>query len=329
MSSQTRRLVTIRLTRRVLEYSISGMKAFEIAAVFAAAMASAACLWASGGTSPNRMGNQISVTFDKPRDVSLEEGVRFYPDCPDPDVKLDVYYPNEKFKGGKGPYPCVLAIHGGGWSMGNEKKFAMMSAFLASKGYVVACTTYRLRPEYSMEDCAYDAKKALWWLKKNAARFGGDPSRVGVTGGSAGGHLSALLAVSSGAGQWGEIFSGGVDDSVQAAVPMAPVTNLDTFSKWRLFAGGNGRERARALSPIAYVGPKSPPMLILHSAKDSVVPVSESENMKAAYEKAGAQCDIILYDSADHAFWNAKIYDPLRLRSWSDIADFFDKTLKK
>ena len=223
----------------------------------------------------------------------------------------------------------MLAIHGGGWSMGNEKKFAMMSAFLASKGYVVACTTYRLRPEYSMEDCAYDAKKALWWLKKNAARFGGDPSRVGVTGGSAGGHLSALLAVSSGAGQWGEIFSGGVDDSVQAAVPMAPVTNLDTFAKWRLFSGGNERERARALSPIAYVGPKSPPMLILHSAKDPVVPVSESENMKAAYEKAGAQCDIIFYDSADHAFWNTKIYDPLRLRSWSDIADFFDKTLKK
>lgn len=309
--------------------SIPGMKAFEIAAVFAAAAVSAACLGASDGTSPRRMGNQITVTFDRPSGVSLEEGVRFSPDCPDPDVKLDVYYPNEKFGGGRGPYPCVLAIHGGGWSMGDEKKFAMMSAFLASKGYVVACTTYRLRPEYAMEDCAYDVKKALWWLKKNAARFGGDPSKVGVTGGSAGGHLSALLAVSSGAGQWREIFSDGTDDAVQAAVPMAPVTDLDTFARWRLFPGGNEKGRARALSPIAYVGLKSPPMLILHSGRDPVVPVSESENMKAAYGKAGAQCDIIFYDSSDHAFWNTKIYDPLRLRSWNDAANFFDKILKK
>lgn len=79
MFPQTLRLGTIRLTRRVLEYSISGMKAFEIAAVLAAAAASAACLWASGGTSPNRMGNQIAVTFDRPSGVSLEEGVRFFP----------------------------------------------------------------------------------------------------------------------------------------------------------------------------------------------------------------------------------------------------------
>ena len=212
--------------------------------------------------------------------------------------------------------------------MGNEKKYAMMAAFLASKGYVVACTAYRLRPEYQMEDCAYDVKKALWWLKKNAEKYGGNPNRVGVTGGSAGGHLSALLAVSAGAPKWKEIFKDGFDDSVQAAVPMAPVTNLDTFSRWKLFPGGNEKQRAKELSPMAYVGPKSAPMLILHSERDPVVPISESKNIKAAYEKAGAKCDIIFYDSDDHAFWNTKPYDPLRLRSWTDAADFFDKILK-
>ena len=68
------------MTRPRFGYSIFGMKAFEIAAVFAAAAASAACLWASGGTSPNRMGNQIAVTYDRPSGVSLEEGFRFFPD---------------------------------------------------------------------------------------------------------------------------------------------------------------------------------------------------------------------------------------------------------
>ena len=281
------------------------------------------------GKCAGRAGNQILVTFDKPGNVNLDEGIRYYPECPDPDVKLDVYYPDlpwgnyEKCK-----VPCLIAIHGGGWSMGNEKKFAMMAAFLASKGYVVACTAYRLRPEYQMEDCAYDVKKALWWLKKNAEKYGGNPNRVGVTGGSAGGHLSALLAVSAGAPKWKEIFKDGFDDSVQAAVPMAPVTNLDTFARWKLFPGGNEKQRAKELSPMSYVGSKSAPMLILHSERDPVVPISESKNIKAAYEKAGAKCDIIFYDSDDHAFWNTKPYDPLRLRSWTDAADIFDKILK-
>ena len=303
------------------------MKAIKKILFLAAAFA-ALSAYSSDGRSPHRMGNQIVVTFDKPWNVSLEEGVRFDPKCPDPDVKLDVYYPNDKFKGGKKPYPCILLIHGGGWSMGNEKKYAMMAAFLASKGYVVACTAYRLRPEYQMEDCAYDVKKALWWLKKNAEKYGGNPNRVGVTGGSAGGHLSALLAVSAGAPKWKEIFKDGFDDSVQAAVPMAPVTNLDTFARWKLFPGGNEKQRAKELSPMSYVGSKSAPMLILHSERDPVVPISESKNIKAAYEKAGAKCDIIFYDSDDHAFWNTKPYDPLRLRSWTDVADFFDKILK-
>ena len=281
------------------------------------------------GKCAGRAGNQILVTFDKPGNVNLDEGIRYYPECPDPDVKLDVYYPDLPW----GNYeqckvPCLIAIHGGGWSMGNEKKFAMMAAFLASKGYVVACTAYRLRPEYQMEDCAYDVKKALWWLKKNAEKYGGNPNRVGVTGGSAGGHLSALLAVSAGAPKWKEIFKDGFDDSVQAAVPMAPVTNLDTFARWKLFPGGNEKQRAKELSPMSYVGSKSAPMLILHSERDPVVPISESKNIKAAYEKAGAKCDIIFYDSDDHAFWNTKPYDPLRLRSWTDAADFFDKILK-
>lgn len=303
------------------------MKTIAILTFAAATFAAFNVFAADNGASPKRLGNQIYVSFDKPENISLEEGVRFSPECPDPDVKLDLYYPNDKFKGDK-PYPCILVIHGGGWGMGNEKKFAMMSAFLASRGYVVACTTYRLRPKYTMEDCAYDVKKSLWWLKKNASKFGGDPTKIGVTGGSAGGHLSALMAVSANAPMWKDIFKDGFDDSVQAAVPMAPVTNLDTFANWCLFSGKNAQERSKALSPMTYVDAKSAPMLILHSDKDPVVPPNESRNIKAAYEKAGLKCDIIFYDSSDHAFWNTKIYDPLRLRSWNDAANFFDKILK-
>ena len=138
-----------------------------------------------------------------------------------------------------------------------------------------------------------------------------------------------MLAVSANAPKWREIFTDGIDDSVQAAVPMAPITNLDTFSSWGLFPGGNERDRSKELSPMTYVSEKSAPMLILHSKNDPLVPLSESQNIKAAYEKYGAKCDMIVYDSGDHAFWNLRAYNPLQLRSWNDAANFFDKTLKK
>lgn len=217
------------------------MRKFCLKGIFLiAASALAACVLyanpADDGRSPHRLGNQIYVSYDTPWNVSVKQGVRFYPECPDPEVKLDLYYPNEKCKEPK-PYPCILVVHGGGWSMGNEKKFGLMASYLASRGYVVASTTYRLRPKYSMEDCAYDVKKSL--------------------------------------------------------------------------------------------SEKSAPMLILHSKNDPLVPLSESQNIKAAYEKYGAKCDMIVYDSGDHAFWNLRAYNPLQLRSWNDAANFFDKTLKK
>ena len=135
------------------------------------------------GKCAGRAGNQILVTFDKPGNVNLDEGIRYYPECPDPDVKLDVYYPDLPW----GNYeqckvPCLISIHGGGWSMGNEKKFAMMAAYMASKGYVVACISYRLWPEYDWDCALFDAKRALAWLKKNASRYFGDPEKIGVVG---------------------------------------------------------------------------------------------------------------------------------------------------
>lgn len=132
------------------------MRKFCLKGIFliaAAATLSASALCANpadDGRSPHRLGNQIYVSYDTPWNVSVKQGVRFYPECPDPEVKLDLYYPNEKCKEPK-PYPCILVVHGGGWSMGNEKKFGLMASYLASRGYVVASTTYRLRPKYSME----------------------------------------------------------------------------------------------------------------------------------------------------------------------------------
>lgn len=284
------------------------------------------CFAAEKGTSPRRMGNQICTTFDRPPNVALEEGIHYYPDCADPDVKMDVYYPKAKAGEAAKQVPCVLVIHGGGWRMGNEKKWGMYSAFLASKGYVVACISYRLMPEYQMEDCVEDCKRALLYLRKNAAKWNGNPDKIGITGGSAGGHLSALVATSGGSGLFKEIFADGTSDKIQACVAMAPVMDLRPYvERWKLLGGEGNVERAWNLSPIKYVSKDSPPMMLLHSEREKGVPVAESESMIKAYADVGLKCEHIYYDSDIHAFWNTAIYDPFRLKSWEDSEKFFNK----
>lgn len=281
--------------------------------------------------SPNRMGNQLTVTFDCPWNVLCKEAIRYSPSCPDPDVKLDVYYPKNFKSPDYKPVPCLLMIHGGGWSMGNEKKFAMFAAYAASRGYVVACISYRLLPEFELEDCIEDCWLALKWLKQNAASFGGNPGKIGVIGGSAGGHLTAMLATAQESQICKKVFADGTDPSIQAAVPMAPVTDLYSSAKRfsRVFKDApDAKERAKKASPVSYASAKSAPMHILHSRGDKTVPISESENLQKKYKEFKLECPITYYDSSNHAFWNTHPIGAERMQSWTDAIDIFDKILK-
>jgi acetyl esterase/lipase len=300
------------------------------ALVLSGALAASVC--AGAGASPGRAGNQLTVTFDRPGNILCEEAIRYSPASPDPDVRLDVYYPKEAGKPGFARVPCLLMIHGGGWSMGTEKKFAMFAAYAASRGYVVACIAYRLLPEYEIEDCIEDCWTALKWLKENAAKYGGDASRVGVTGGSAGGHLACMLATAKKSEICRKVFDGtGVSPDVQAAAPMAPVTDFSADPKRfaRLFRNSpDTAGRAGKCSPLPYVDGDSAPMHLFHAKNDPVVPIAESENIRAAYKKAGLDCSVTAYDSSNHAFWNTHPVGAERMRAWTDVVDFFDAVLK-
>ena len=229
---------------------------------------------------------------------------------------------------GKLPQRKLVTTAAAGYSSyGNEKKFAMMAAYMASKGYVVACISYRLWPEYDWDCALFDAKRALAWLKKNASRYGGDPEKIGVVGGSSGGVMSVQLAATTGT-FWSSDFFEGIDDSVQACVAMAAgcdMTNPRRFGK--MF--GNDHKKAARYSPYTYLNPSMPPVLLLHAKNDPAVTSNESRMMKSALDKLGVKCEAVYYDSNDHAFWNVKPNDPFRLRSWNDAVAFFDKILKK
>ena len=114
---------------------------------------------------------------------------------------VDLYLPS---KGKAAPKPLILYIHGGGWVGGNMRQSAVIADFprllasLATEGFVVASLEYRLSGEAPFPAQVQDARAAIRFLKTNAAKYGIDPARVALFGGSAGGHLTALTALSCG-----------------------------------------------------------------------------------------------------------------------------------
>jgi acetyl esterase/lipase len=202
---------------------------------------------------------------------------------------LDVYRPAAGCSGA----PVLLQIHGGGWMLGNKHEQALPLIYhLAERGWVVVTPSYRLSPQARFPDHLLDCKRALAWVRCNIAGHGGDPGFVAVTGGSAGGHLTALMALTANDPRLQPGFED-VDTSVAAAVPFYGV--YDFIDRHRL--KGSGEAMVRWLektvmpcspstdpglwdlaSPIAQVRPDAPSFFILHGTHDSLASVEEARH---------------------------------------------------
>ena len=129
-----------------------------------------------------------------------------------------------------GKAPVLVQVHGGAWMTGNkEQQGAALMAHLAERGWVCVAVNYRLSPKATWPDHIVDVKRALAWVKEHIAEHGGDPDFVAITGGSAGGHLSSLAALTPNVAAFQPGFED-VDTTVQAAVPFYGVydfTNRD------------------------------------------------------------------------------------------------------
>ena len=139
--------------------------------------------------------------------------------------RLDVY--RSKLKPGNAPpAPVMVYIHGGAWIIGDKREQGKPMMYeLVARGWVCVAINYRLSPKATWPDHIVDAKRAVAWVKEHIAEYGGDPSFVAVSGGSAGGHLCALLALSAGDPAYQPGFEG-ADTSVQACVPFYGVMDM-------------------------------------------------------------------------------------------------------
>jgi acetyl esterase/lipase len=212
--------------------------------------------------------------------------------------------------------PVLLQVHGGAWVVGSKEQQANpLMAHLAERGWVCVTVNYRLSPRATWPDQIVDVKRALAWVKANIAAHGGDPGFIAITGGSAGGHLSSLAALSPGEPTFQPGFEE-ADTSVQAAVPFYGVydfTNRDgtgnagmeDFLARAVLKVGRSSDPDRwdKASTMSWVRPDAPPFFIAHGTNDSLVPVEQAASFaRQLRETSSAPVVYAELPRAQHAF---------------------------
>lgn len=263
----------------------------------------------------------LAVGTARCAEVVVEENVTYGHAGPTA-LKLDLARPE-----GEGPFPAIVFIHGGGWHGGRRETYRAAIQEAAKRGYVAATISYRLmRFDEKHKETAsaepifpaqiHDAKAAVRWLRANAAKYRVDPKRIGVTGGSAGGHLSLLVGLTD-ADDGLEGKSGSPDQSsrVQAVVNFFGPTDMaacyeKSVVAWifRLFLDGKPNESAalyQAASPVTYVDADDPPVLTLHGDRDKLVPVEQALALDKAMKSAGASHTLLVLKGQGHGFRGA------------------------
>ncbi|BBZ44644.1 esterase [Mycobacterium parmense] len=215
-----------------------------------------------------------------------------------------------------GKAPVLLQVPGGAWIIGMRRPQAYpLMSHLAARGWVCVSIAYRVSPRHTWPDHIVDVKRALAWVKENIADYGGDPDFVAITGGSAGGHLCALAALTPNDPQFQPGFED-ADTSVVAAVPVYGrydwfstegegrrefIGLLEKFVVKRKFA--SHRRVYVDASPIRQLRADAPPFFILHGSDDSLIPVGEAqdfvEEMRAVSKSPVAYAEL---PNAQHAF---------------------------
>ena len=226
---------------------------------------------------------------------------------------LDIVHPIER---PTAPMPVLIHIHGGAWVLGKRNQQAKpLLNHLARNGWLCLDMNYRLAPKHRFPAMLTDVLRAIVWAKANVARYGGDPARIALTGGSAGGHLTSLGVLAHDRADAKPGFAE-ADCSVQAAVPCygrydfvdrndlwgRNHASLRKFEADKIMAPGASDADWDLASPIALVRGDAPPMLVIHGCHDTLIPLTEGAAFAKAQLEAGGSVDHIELGGGQHAF---------------------------
>jgi acetyl esterase/lipase len=245
------------------------------------------------------------------------------------ELKADLFRPTGE---DAGPFPAVVYVHGGGWRQGDRKHFARQAAHMAEHGFLGLCIEYRLSDEATYPAALQDVNCAVRFVRAAADWLNADPDHVGIAGGSAGGHLAAMVAVTGGTSRWeGTGGHGDCSSEVQAYVGFNPAVDLRSRSELEAvvkFLGGTPEEVGEDLyeeaSPICHVDSDTPPSLLLHGTEDGTVPYEQSVRFCEAVREAGGHAELFTAEGASHAFFNGPPWFEPTLKS---MREFFTRWL--
>lgn len=265
----------------------------------------------------------------EPAEIIFESGIE-YANPDDEHLQLNLARP----KDGEGPFPAVLCIHGGGFRAGKREGYDGLCKKLAARGYVAATASYRLAPKHPFPAAVHDVKAAVRWLRANAAKYHIDPDRIGVTGGSAGGHLAQFLGVTEGVQQFeGTSGNAGVPNAVRCVVNVYGPSDftksygksVDAAQVLPLFLGGD-LEQARhnhiLASPLYWVTPQAAPTLCIHGTDDKYVAHEQAVWLVERLKAADVEAELLTLPGAGHGFKGAD-----QETAEKALFEFFDRHL--
>ncbi|MFT5466412.1 MAG: acetyl esterase/lipase [Verrucomicrobiales bacterium] len=250
--------------------------------------------------------------------------------------KLDLYLPPDSGK----PRPAILIVHGGGWHGGDKAagREINIGTNLAKAGFVCASVNYVLAEK---KESFVDNLRQVWprnlqecmtavkFLRANAEKFRINPDKIGAIGGSAGGHLVAMLAYASdddGLDPKDELY-GDHSCRIQAVVPMYGVYDLLQLAERRkMLAELSEEDKAlcRAASAVSYLDASDPPALLLHGTRDPLVPLAQSERLNEALTAAKLTNELHVVNGGKHSFHLEPAQEDLRPL----VIEFFNRHLK-
>jgi acetyl esterase/lipase len=261
--------------------------------------------------------------------------------------KLDIYLPDE----GKGPFPVIVAVHGGGFA-GGDKNTGEVNAELNGvlRGYAVASVNYRLSGEAKFPAAIFDVKAAIRFLKANASKYNLDPKRFVIWGDSAGANIGSVVATSAGVKDMEDLSMGNANQSsaVQVAVDYFGPTNLGDMdaayaragitkhmmhdlpnsseSNYMGFPVTTNPEKVKLADPTTYITSKTCPFFIANGSVDPTVPPQQNADFAAALEKAIGKDNVIhiQFDGVGHG---GEIFSAPE--TLNKVFAFLDKYLKK
>lgn len=231
-----------------------------------------------------------------------------------PRHRLDIYRPRTSSRGA----PVLLQIHGGAWMIGRKDQQGLPLMYrMATRGWICVAINYRLSPEATWPDHLVDCKRALRWVREHIEDYGGDPDLVVVTGGSAGGHLAAMMGLTANDPEFQPGFED-VDTSVLAFVPFYGVFDwTDRFGlrgakhpmmrRLERYIVKVARHEAPHIyhrgSPMSHIEGDVPPAMVLHGTNDTLVPIAEAERFVALLRSTSREPVVYAeFVGAHHAF---------------------------